>query len=66
MAESYFYKGHYVNIELTQRTFGHWNWVYTLDKHGSFENQGSPFGSRALAMADALENARARIERLSD
>ncbi|MGO4156968.1 hypothetical protein [Cupriavidus sp. YAF13] len=64
MPESFFYLGHYVNLELTQRTFGQWNWVYTLDTHGRFENQGDAFSSRELAMADALENAKARIERL--
>jgi hypothetical protein len=66
MGESFFYKGHYVNFELTQRTFGQWHWTYTLDTHGHFEHQGEAFGSRELAMADAKENAKARIERLVD
>ncbi|AEI82130.1 hypothetical protein CNE_BB1p07130 (plasmid) [Cupriavidus necator N-1] len=65
MEDSFFYKNHDVVMELSERTFGHWHWSYTLDGQGTFESQCDAFGTRELAMVDAKSNAQARIDRAS-
>jgi hypothetical protein len=63
MAESLIFMGRHVTFELTERTFGMWHWTYTLDDQATFESQGKSFPTRELAMADAMCDARSRIER---
>lgn len=66
MEESFFYKNHYVVMELSERTFGRWYWSYTLDGQGTFESHYDAFATRELAIADATSNAQARIDRASN
>ncbi|MGO4765654.1 hypothetical protein AB4120_24250 [Cupriavidus sp. 2KB_3] len=63
MAESLIFMGRHVSFELTERTFGVWHWAYTLDDQARFESQGMSFPTRELAMADAMRDAKIRIER---
>lgn len=63
MAESIVYLGRHITFSLTERTYGVWHWTYTIDNVDSFSNEGAPFPTRSLAMADAVRNAKDRLIR---
>lgn len=66
MVESLMYMGRHVSFELTEWTFGAWHWTYTIDGQARFESPGRAFPTRELAMADAIRDAKVRIERSPD
>jgi hypothetical protein len=49
-----------------EHVFGKWCWTYTIDEKASYHAHGPFHASKRLALAAALENAKARVDRLFD
>lgn len=62
-APNIFYRGHHIQVCLSEHTFGDWHWTYSIDGQGPYGSHGRSFVKRDLALQDALRCAKARIRR---
>ena len=59
---SFSYKGHRVDVEATEISTEHWRWSFHIDGVNQTEMHDQPFANRELALLDAAEKAKRRID----
>ncbi|WP_432377570.1 hypothetical protein [Duganella sp. P38] len=59
---SFGYKGHRVDIEATEISVERWQWSFHIDGVNQTEMHVRPFKTKELALLDAAEKAKQRID----